>query len=244
MTRKTYKPILFSAPMVRAILDGRKTVTRRVLKPTKDRHYGCELVPCELAAEINGGNFFNSQHQPGDTLWVKEAWRTHFMWDDLAPRQLIAAGNNRAHPSIHFEAGGALANSCKASDVGRIRQSIFMMEWMSRIILRVTGVKVERLQDITDDQALKEGVEPLFSEHEKATVAGLDPDKNYGWKNYLWHGHIGKTITQKKSKAWPHQYSGYDTPKGSFSSLWESINGPGSWHQNPWVAAITFEVVK
>ncbi len=70
------RPILFSAPMVRALLDGSKTQTRRVVKPRRDIGLGCDLAPHEIAGEINKGSFLNSPYgQPGDRLWVRETWR-------------------------------------------------------------------------------------------------------------------------------------------------------------------------
>ncbi len=72
------RPILFSAPMVRALLDGRKTQTRRIVKPRKDRELGVPLAPCELAGEVNGGNYDNCPYgAPGDRLWVRETWQFH-----------------------------------------------------------------------------------------------------------------------------------------------------------------------
>ena len=69
------RPILFSAPMVHAILDGRKTQTRRVVKAGRDPHVGCQMAPCEIAGDINNGNFAIAPYGiPGDRLWVREAF--------------------------------------------------------------------------------------------------------------------------------------------------------------------------
>ena len=68
------RPILFSAPMVRAILNGTKTQTRRVVKPGKDLGVGCELAACELAGEVNAGDYSNAKYRPGDRLWVRETF--------------------------------------------------------------------------------------------------------------------------------------------------------------------------
>ena len=74
MTHPKERPILFSAPMVRAILDGSKTQTRRVVKPCRDMNVGCALAPNEIAGEINAGSYENAKYgQPGDRLWVRES---------------------------------------------------------------------------------------------------------------------------------------------------------------------------
>lgn len=122
----TERPILFSAPMVRAILDGTKTQTRRVVK---NKPYTGEPAKCPYGAA-------------GDFLWIREKWQR---LRDAAGRQIVeyCAGpflldvetHKRWHPSIH------------------------MPRWASRITLEVTGVRVERLQDISESDAIAEGIE-------------------------------------------------------------------------------------
>jgi hypothetical protein len=246
------KPILFSAPMVRALLDGCKTQTRRVLKPQPETFMIDDGEECGVGTmQIDGENHTRVTlggnragvvlsrprlFSVGDTLWVKETWRTDSRYDDLAPRNLPKDISIGFDADYDYEPNDGYR--------GRVRQSIFMMHHMSRITLRITGVKVERLQDISEADAVAEGVLPLFTQHEKQTVAGPDPNKEYGRTNYLWHGHVGRTISRKKSDAWRHQYSSYPTAHGSYSSLWELINGQGSWDANPWVVAYAFEVIR
>jgi hypothetical protein len=247
------RPILFGAPMVRALLDGRKTQTRRILKPQPelfpidDLGTVCDVGVMQVHGEKHTRVTIGSStagvvlSQPklfaaGDTLWVKETWRTNSRYDAMAPRNLPKDIGISFDADYDYEPNDSYR--------GRVRQSIFMMRHMSRITLRVTGVKVERLQDISEADAIAEGVLPLFTQHEKQTVAGLDPNKDYGWTSYLWHGHVGRTISPKQSDAWQHQYSSYRTAYGSYSSLWESINGEGAWDANPWVVAYTFEMIK
>lgn len=121
------------------------------------------------------------------------------------------------------------------------KSPLHMPKWAARTWLEVTGVRAERLQDISEADAIAEGVAPLFTAQERASRPEYDVD---GYRNYLWHGWVGKTITKKQADEWPHQYSSYDTARGSYSSLWESINGPGSWKSNPWVWAIDFRRVE
>lgn len=121
------------------------------------------------------------------------------------------------------------------------KSPLHMPKWAARTWLEVTGVRAERLQDISEADAIAEGVAPLFTAQERASRPEYDVE---GHRNYLWHGWVGKTITQKQADAWPHQYSSYDTARGSYSSLWESINGPGSWAANPWVWVYEFRRIE
>jgi hypothetical protein len=143
------RPILFSAPMVRALLAGTKTQTRRVVKARADKDMGprCVLQPHEIAGEVNGGNYRNSVHgEPGDRLWVRETWAVPHRYDHLGPSN-IPPLDVRTHYAASEERGGL-----------RWRPSIHMCRWASRITLEVTGVRVERLQDISQADALAEGI--------------------------------------------------------------------------------------
>lgn len=133
------RPILFSAPMVRAILEGRKTQTRRVIKPQPESH----LDPDSVKGAWESG-FIDVKcpyGQPGDRLWVRET----FAW---LPDGLNADQN---HGRYHYRADGDLAV--------KWQPSIHMPRIASRITLRIKDVRVERLQDISDADALAEGVD-------------------------------------------------------------------------------------
>jgi hypothetical protein len=126
-------PILFSAPMVRAILEGRKTVTRRAIKHNP---FKC---PCG---------------KPGDRLWVREAWEADVQVDAVPPRDL-----SQGEP-IRYPADGAVRQAgCAMITPGKLRPSIHMPRWVSRILLEVTDVRMERLQDITPEQCIAEGID-------------------------------------------------------------------------------------
>jgi len=144
------KPILFSAPMVRAILSGTKTQTRRVVKPRKDRDLGCDLAACELAGEVNGGEYRNASYTPGDRLWVREAWRVFAAFNKKPPRDITR------NELVWYEAQDEVPFHPTA--FGRLRPSMFMPRWASRITLEVTGVRVERLQAISASDAISEGI--------------------------------------------------------------------------------------
>lgn len=195
------RPILFSAPMVRALLAGTKTQTRRIVKPRKDLSFGCLLTPSELAGEVNNGNFENCPYgEPGDRLWVRE---TGWERPDLTTRMIREGADT--WPRFAYDADGWGADD--HADFKRWgfkrRPSIHMPRWASRILLEITGVRVERLQDISDDDLAAEGIQEVID-------AGVDHD---GW------------------------------PRDAYRSLWESINGAGSWAANPWVWCVEFRRV-
>ncbi len=142
------RPILFNAAMVRALLAGTKTQTRRVVKPAKCKVMGVPMACCEIAGEINQGDYTNSHYgQPGDRLWVREAWAAPHKYDGHRPADIPAL--TRWHYAATENLGGLLG-----------RPSIHMPRCASRITLEVTGVRVERLQNISEADALAEGIVP------------------------------------------------------------------------------------
>ncbi|MBW0795199.1 hypothetical protein KX852_05915 [Pseudomonas aeruginosa] len=167
------RPILFNDQMVRAILDGRKTVTRRVMKPQPvlDGHFWTyggagwsdrinSLTPVaghSLAARCPYG-------QPGDRLWVREAWACTLVAQAPGEEWVVyREGDNRT------DCGGPW------------KPSIHMPRWASRILLEITAVRVERLQDISEEQARAEGY-PAERECETGG-SGLDA---WLWFRSLW----------------------------------------------------------
>ena len=141
---KRERPVLFSAPMVRALLAGTKTQTRRVVKPRKDRDMGCELACCELAGEANDGEYRNAYCAPGDRLWVREAWRIL----GESPDDTLDMFDR---DDVQYRADD------DQSYIDKYRPSIHMPRRFSRITLEVTGVRVERLQDISVEDCRAEG---------------------------------------------------------------------------------------
>lgn len=212
------RPILFSGAMVRAVLDGTKTQTRRVVKPQPTGFVGgpgvtlrdgspAPLIPIDEDSGDYGREIHCPHGQPGDRLWVREAWRVIDAADCFAPRELTAAHR------LWFEADGP-----HDPPAGRYRPGMFMPRWASRINLDVTGVRVERLQDISEADAMAEGIFPH--------VRG-------GWH---WLQHNSSNLDD-----W-NQF-GYKTARIAYLALWEAINGPGSAEANPWVWAINFQRV-
>ena len=155
------RPILFSAPMVRAILDGRKTVTRRIFKPDRmtwdanGRYTTYAMRGGELST-TGSGPFKPSSWlhycpygQPGeDRLYVRETWAAPHAYDHLPPR--LIPQDARIHYAATEDRGGLLW-----------RPSIHMPRWASRITLEVTGVRVETLGVISHEDALAEGVSSI-----------------------------------------------------------------------------------
>lgn len=159
------RPILFSGPMVRALLTGTKTQTRRVVQgapadwapigpevysPTVVDRNGDEQPGPDAygAGNDDGSDWIRCPYgQPGDRLWVREAWRTEPALDPCPPREIALVG-----APVQYEAG-------PHADVlgGKLRPSMFMPRSLARIALLVTGVRVERLQDISRGDAMAEG---------------------------------------------------------------------------------------
>ena len=133
----------------------------------------------------------------------------------------------------------------------RWRPSIFMPTEATRIFLRVTEVRAERLQDITEADALREGVSRLYDYMTKEdfekwakNVGHKKTQSEESFTNYLWHGHFGQYgMGNKQSDVWEYQYSDYPDARGSFSSLWHMINAARGygWDTNPWVWVYEFE---
>ncbi len=148
------RPILFSAPMVRAILAGTKTQTRRAVKgwPLEWLSPPISFSPEYVA---NPENHACPYGQPGGRLWVREAWRASPMFNDKPPRELpgFAPLRYEADNTLH----GAWAGYGLADD-GKYRPPMFMPRWASRLTLTLTDVRVERLQAISEADALAEGI--------------------------------------------------------------------------------------
>lgn len=211
------RPILFSGPMVRAIREGRKTQTRRVVKPqppdfvkaacwsghdrlwnfTNGRTVGLRNAPAKCPYGM-----------PGDRLWVKETWRPAWHPELFCSVQ-YAADSTYRKPEIHSEERGhRFAYLCEVSgdNAEPWHPSIHMWREFSRITLEIVGVRVEQLNAISEADARAEGVEETFD-----TAGGC------------------------------HERT---TAKENYAALWNDINGPGSWAANPWVWVLDFKRVE
>ncbi|TBF08683.1 hypothetical protein [Rhizobium ruizarguesonis] len=228
----TDRPILFSGPMVRALLASTKTQTRRdltktfarfpqldgyetngTLKQIEGRSVPCvEFVHSKLGLwdpETNPGGrsgwYVPLKAAVGDRLYVREHWRSRADLDRIPPREMMSG------VAVWYEADG----KGPATDLhmpGKHRQAMHMPRWASRLTLTVTDVRVERLQDISEQDCVAEGIE---------------------W------------VTRTSSGNFYRNFDAPDLPimaYGAYRSLWNHINGSDAWDNNPWVIAYTFTV--
>lgn len=218
------KPILFSTPMVQAILDGRKTQTRRVIKPqpkmklsyiaagdswgkwnypgrNTHKYWGDEYIVPETITETEKGKLWTPPCRGDDVLWVRETWFQQDCTPDCAGQEdenecpFNRVGNACYGYKAQYTTGG--------DDDIKWRPSIHMPKEAARLFLRVTDVRVERVQDILCNDMIKEGVIP-------------------------------KTVKGGQWQQWQREY---------FAPLWDSISAKRghSWASNPWVWVIEFE---
>lgn len=256
-------PIIFSTEMVRAILEGRKTQTRRIVKPQPEQWvsqagYSWFTPKGEISFRgdtANGPAEYSIplRYQRGDRLWVRETWQLLMPCVvSFGPGEDDWDWESEEADAIYAEKPEIGTLCYKADDPNACkwwRPSIHMPSWASRITLEVTSVRIERLQDISEDDAKAEGVDWLFSEEDCRHVVGIigTRPEDHGYRNYLWHGDFGQYgMGSKQSDSWPYQYSGYKDAIGSFSSLWEKINAKRgySWDDNPWVWVISFKAIE
>lgn len=228
------RPILFSGAMVRAILAGRKTQTRRVVKPQPlVGDGGCWFPDPPQKPTSRARHYANEAHMrrglpldfqfygaPGDRLWVKETWQPR-----ASARAVGWEVTYAADGSVFFHDVDRAPGSWKfpkAAAIGWVTP-LFMPRWASRLTLEVTGVRVERLNDISEEDAKAEGADRDFTP--------CDPDDREDPRE------VGYPSASDTAHAEATKHRRF------FRSLWESINGDGSWKANPWVWAITFKRV-
>lgn len=235
------RPILFSTPMVQAILEDRKTQTRRtrgleeINKNPDDWHRVGDPIRkiCRFwdsskekdpnPIDIHYGFCFNGNRnhdlyipcpygKPGDRLWVRETWlklvEEHIMDAPIGMAPYIYRANCDA------DSEDARKDYIRAGYPYQWKPSIHMPEAAARIWLEITDISVERLQDISKEDAIAEGIEPVAD----------------GYKNYM------PKLSSTSQFCWPTAYH-------SFQSLWESINGTESWDLNPWLWVVKFKVL-
>lgn len=211
------RPIIFSGPMIQAILDGRKTQTRRPVKPQPQCFHSL------LGETSKGFVFHGNDHpnptdspnllevvcpygRPGDLLWVRE---THHISYD-AP----VAWPDLPHKSSDLGVAYYRQGFDRSQTGIRWRPSIHMPRWASRINLLINSVRVERVQDIGEEDAIDEGIDQHMDD------------------GVMYYGDYGR---------------GYADPKMAFRALWDTIYSKKpeyNWQSNPWVWVIKFEVKK
>jgi len=186
------KPILFSGPMIRALLDGSKTQTRRVIKPQPKSMGGTSYgeawswqFPGKGFAGVTADQIRKHGHKShmgkyavGDRLWVREAWRTAREFDHIKPSQLP-----QKFP-LKFEASHDWHRSREWT--GKLRPSIFMLRRSSRLTLIVTDIRIERVQDISEDDAREEGASLGAREWFSILWDSINAKCGFGWDDNPW----------------------------------------------------------
>ena len=223
--------IPFSAPMIRALLDGTKTQTRRIqaegvsMAGSIDHSSGRPIAIDATAWDRRWP--VKTKYAVGDRLWVREAWRTGNGFDEVnattMAERCLDAGYKKPWAPIQYEADKSvrdwiLDGHAFGTRPGRYRHARFMPRWASRLTLTVTDVRVQRLQDISEADAWAEGCKRG------------DPTDNGGYFPADEHDQTKCCVR------------GWDNARDWFSDLWDSLNGEGAWDANPWVAAYTFTV--
>lgn len=233
------RPVIFNGEMVRAILEGRKTQTRRVMnfqpKPSETRPGDFWFSSKKLESMVHVSDFtpgnstivdchlFFQEHccpfgQVGDRLWVREAFGMQVRRDGLG-----GTGEFRVYRASNPDAV-KYTTACGKSVPVKWTPSIHMPRRASRILLEITAVRVERLNDISEEDASAEGVRQGI--RRTGSSAGNEPV----YCNYL---------AENLNDA----YEWFDLPSDSFISLWQSIYGAESWQHSPWVWVIEFKRV-
>jgi len=157
------RPIIFSAPMIRALLDGRKSMTRRILKSqppewvTRMCHEGRNGW---IGSGDGHGVLMHVPYAVGDRLWCREAWSGAYQFRNVPPSQRVSVATPDG-PILRDDIWYWADGNPEFGDYERPRPSIHMPRWASRLTLTVTDVRVQRVQDISEDDAFEEGVTRL-----------------------------------------------------------------------------------
>jgi hypothetical protein len=227
----TDRPIIFSGPMVRALLAGHKTQTRRLLKPQPvcDHNFSSG-EPTRMAIDEDGahcsvcGAGVQLAHRRksgvcgipvrfgvGDRLYVRETWQVR----GLALGRPIAESRIAAPSAFHYR---ATDNGAWKPYWGKWRSPLHMPRWASRLTLKVADVRVQQLQDLTEEDALAEGAGAWSIEGERF-------DKRPSAEDCAIFARVK-----------------YGSAVRAFSNIWDTINGTDAWTHNPWVIATSFRV--
>lgn len=230
------RPILFSGAMVRALLAGSKTQTRRVVKgleydadmlggvymfnPPKGMGSDTAFAYCKNPAASTLLLATCPYGQPGERLWVRETIYAHPAFSSAGAKAGLCGGLFTAEgENCAFR--GYVADGGYTKPFKQI-PAIHMPRAASRLLLEITAVRCERLQNISEADAVAEGIEPVFCP--TLTV----PAKK--WKNYQGRAYCDGMNLNHATE--------------SYQTLWASINGPDSWAANPWVWVVEFKVVE
>jgi hypothetical protein len=198
-TKSNIKPILFSSPMVQAILRGEKTQTRRIMKEQPP----CQLLSCGTSGRYWADNpedlrakYFRCKYEIGTILWVRETWRK---------ANGMPTGYRYEWKATALEDGNPIDEPWKPS--------IYMPKDACRIFLMINKIRIQRVQDISENDSICEGVQEL--------------EKGHSWLDY-----------EDKTNDY-----GCGSAKASYRTLWCKINGKESWDNNPYVFVYDFQIL-
>ncbi|CAY73975.1 hypothetical protein EPYR_01595 [Erwinia pyrifoliae DSM 12163] len=165
------RPILFSHQRVRALLSGQQRQTRRIMKsqplePGQDNHEGCYGIDV-LGNHLQGNRVLSldnlSHHcpygQPGDRLWVRETWRGPIVPAEDIVRYQQSPSQFKKADYCQYQADSSIYSADDQEQLGGWQAGIHMPRWASRIDLLITDIRVEKIQDISDDDVMAEGVQ-------------------------------------------------------------------------------------
>lgn len=248
------RQILFNGEMVRAVLEGRKTQTRRVVEPSKRFPHYPICDPGGMADPWlvwwHGPEYYSVGYamdcpfgQPGDRLWVRENFAAVHASVDMETGEAEHHGSWDIPPGD----GDGYWRAVYAADGWGNREergfpwrpSIHMPRWASRITLEVVGVRVERLQEITEEDAHAEGIERMQWDKQRGAHPHEGLCRHCGQKRLQ---HVGSVRACFGGTGTTFDVS---TARGGFSWLWDSLAKPGAtWADNPWVWVVEFNPVE
>ena len=245
------RPILFTAPMVQAILEGRKTQTRRILKGIDlqyvqaDKSYESGEVYSTYQAFYDNGKYSVTRHSlkdwvsilkcpygnVGDELWVRENVYADHDQSEVITCAKYFDGVSVLYDGTHDDPDadeyekyeGSLAHWWYSRETC---PSIHMPRWASRIQLRITDIRIEQLKSVSEQDAISEGLKSISKDGELfkwglPDYDGFPGNDNHGWPWNCWE----------------------ISPISAFMKVWEMVHGEGSWNKNPWVWVVEFELI-
>ena len=247
----TERPILFNAEMVRAVLSGAKTQTRRVIKHLDDSHFVFQASDGrwlweqpDHTADYADGELRCPYGVSGDRLWARETWADDDMLTEPNRENICFRADGAVHEYAHIRGHNELCGEAfKHPDPApvRWRPSIFMPRWASRITREVTEVRAQRVQDISEADAQAEGAAHRIAPGGDLAGAFEGLAGEIGFRNHfhdLWDDINAKPRPQKTGGEVSH-YTSY--PWGGESGTFEHRGLPHIVVANPWVWAVSFK---
>ena len=210
------KGIMFSEPMFNAVIEGNKTMTRRILNP---QPYGFEngypfYKYSRITDERVRCKLIRPRYKVGETVYLKEPYYKHPCFE------------------TEYKYG---FKGCGAFNIEKWSNKLFMPEEYARYFIEITGSLCEQLQDISDEDCLKEGVVREYMGDLFTNKLTAKTRKEH------WEEHFGKMIKLDNNNS--RNYLGYKTPQKAFAALIDKINGKGTWDSNPYVFAYDFKLL-